>query len=127
MLKKLLKGDILKMGFVDISHSRNYLSEICQKWDWLKYLPKVITQARSIKNGIGWYILLEKLLEQDMSKMGFIDISRSTKLLKQDMSKIGIGWYILLEKFLERDMSKMGLVDMSCSKNYSSEICRKMG
>ena len=66
-LKKLLERDIWKNEKNDISRSSNYLSEIyrkwdCliyQKWDCLIYLARVITRARYIKNGFGWYILLD--------------------------------------------------------------------
>ena len=45
------------MDLVDISRSSNYSSEIYRKWIWLIYLAWVISQARYIKNGFGWYIL----------------------------------------------------------------------
>ena len=57
-LEYLLERDISKMGLFDISRSSNYLSEIYQKWIWLIYLARVITQARYIENGFGWYISL---------------------------------------------------------------------
>ena len=114
-LEKLLKRDISKMGLVNISCSRNYSSEIYQKWDWLIYLAQEITWARYIENGIGWYILLEKLLEQDKSKMGLVDISCSRNysskiyqkwecliylarvITQARYIKNGIGWYISLK------------------------------
>ena len=45
------------MGLVDISCSRNFLSKIYRKWDWLIYLAQKITRARFIKNGFGRYIV----------------------------------------------------------------------
>ena len=132
-----------KMGLVDISRSINYSSEICQKWDWLIYLGQKITWARYVENGIGWYILLKKLLKQDMSKMGLVDISLSSNnsseiyqkwdwliYLAQEITRAryivnGIGWYISLKKLLKRNKLEIELVNISCSRNYSSKIYRK--
>ena len=131
------------MGLVDISCSRNNLSEIYWKWDRLIYLAREITRARYIENGIGWYILLKKLLKQDISKIGLVDVSRlrnySSKIyrkwdwliyLAQVISQAryieyGICWYISLKKLLKQDISKRMLVDISRSRNYSSKIYRK--
>ena len=54
------------MGLVNISRLGNYSSVIYQKYDWLIYLAQKITGGRYIENGIGWYILLEKFLDQDI-------------------------------------------------------------
>ena len=45
------------MDLVDISCSSNFSSEIYRKWIWLIYLARVISRARYIKNGFGWYIV----------------------------------------------------------------------
>ena len=89
------------MGYFDISCSNSYLSEIYWKWNcliylfwvitwaiygkwiWLIYLAHVITWARYIENGFVWYISLELLLEQDISKVGYFDISCSNSYLSE--------------------------------------------
>ena len=111
-LKKLLVHDISKMGLFDISCSSYYSSEIYQKWDWLIYLAQVNTGARYIENGIGWYILLKLLLEQDISKIGLVDISCSRNYL----SKIYRKWIWLIYRDCSGKCWKYGR--RNCTNNY---------
>ena len=89
------------------------------------YLPQETNRARYIENGIGWYILLNKFLERDISKISLVDISCSRNFSCKKYQKWdwliylapeitqaryiehGIGWYILLKKFPELDILKM--------------------
>ena len=74
--KLIPEQDISEMGLFDISHSNNYSSEIYRKLDCLIYLAQVISRAKYIKNGFGWFISLGLFLERDISKMDLVDISR---------------------------------------------------
>ena len=109
---------------VDISRLRNFSSEIYRKWDWWIYLAREISRARYIENGIGWYISLEKFLEQDTSKMGLMDISRSRNFSSKIYEKMKKSIYLAQEISRSRYI-ELGLVDISCSRNFSSEIYQK--
>ena len=103
-VKKLLEPDISIKSIFDISPSRNYLNKIYQPNSFLIYLAQEITWARYINQIYFRYILLEKLLKQNLSMKSIFDI------------------YILLEKFLERDISTKLIFDLFCSRNYLSKV-----
>ena len=98
------KGDMKKWKN-NISRSSNYSSEIYQKWDCLIYLAWVITRARYIKCEIVWYILLEWLLERDISKVRLFDISRSSnyssKIYQKWIWLKYLAWVITRARYIE--------------------------
>ena len=94
LLEKFLERDIWKNEKIDISSLRNFSSKIYQKWDWLIYFAREISWARYIKNGIGWYILLEKFLKQDITKidLGHISWLQSQYIGFKYDKKLGAKW-----------------------------------
>ena len=124
----------------DISRWRNDLSKICQPNPFLIYLAHEIIWARFINQIHFWYILLEKLLEQDIPTKSIFDKSCSknnlSKIYQPNQFSIYLAreitwvryinlthlWFILLENLLEREISTKSIFDISCLINYFSKI-----